>query len=127
MKKRRLIIAATAFIAAAGLALGAAETSSAANFTTDWGSKNVMVKRDFAVQSVYFDGENFQGNPVTVCITLPPGQSNVWNSTGRFAPDGSSFTLITFTRPTCTDGYERSKSFTVANHNSLQNIWADMT
>jgi hypothetical protein len=126
MNKRRLAIAATIFTAVAGLALCDATAASAAAFYTDWGSKNVMVKRDQAVQSVYFNGEDFNGVPRTRCIQLPYGYSG-WNSVGMQAPDGSRLNLITFTSPDCTYGYERSKWFTVPNWDGLQNFWADMT
>ena len=122
MKKRHLVIAA-----AAAIALGTAGSAWAAAFPTDWGSKNVMVKRPLFVQSVYYNGEDFNGKPVTGCINLPAANtSTVWNSTQELAPDGSSLELITYTNRDCfTEA--RAKWFVVPNNNSLINFWADMT
>ncbi|MCH5677904.1 hypothetical protein [Streptomyces gilvus] len=126
MKKRHLFISA---VAAAGIALGAAGSASAAAFPTDGGSKNVMVKRASYIHSVYYNGEDFNGHPVTKCITLPAANTDpVWNSTGVPAPDGSTLNLITFTSSDCSAGYTLSKWFTVPVHDtSLTNFWADMT
>jgi hypothetical protein len=127
MNTRRLIIAATA---AAGLALGAAATASAYAapyaFSTDGGSKNVMVKRTASTNSVFFNGEDFHGNPISQCIRLPFNYSG-WNSLNMPVPDGSNLNLITFSSSNCSSGYQISHTYNIPNHTSMINFWADMT